>query len=346
MKGLVVTNSEYVSLVEVKELIGKKGKIGKKVVIFDCEPKELCDLCYFGRSFSKVIELLCYFKFKNLEDIKNKIKINDFKAESFAVRCIRIGNHSFSSTDVEKICGDAVRGKVDLKNPQKILVAYIYENNFYFGIDYSGVDLGKRDYKIFSHPASLRGDIAYSLLRIADFEKKDILLDPFCGSGTILIEAALFAINKSVNYYNKNKFAFLKFMNYEFKDKIDEESRIFGTDSSQNAIIAAQKNAKIAGVDIKFSKTDVSWLDTRFSENYFDKIVTNPPAFSNKRKNEQTKKSIEELFSNAKYILKPKGTITLITQKPEIIEEIATRNCFKLKKKTAIGNHSVLVFKQ
>jgi len=346
MKGLVITNSEDVSLLEIKELIGAGGKKEKNVVIFDCDAEKLCDLCYFGRSFSRIAELVCSFEFKNLDDIKKKIKTGDFSAETFAVRCIREGKHDFSSPDVEKIVGDKIICKVDLKNPQKILLAYVCDNKFYLGIEYSGFDLGKRDYKIFVHPASIRGDVAYSLLRLADFGKKDVLLDPFCGSGTILIEAALYCMNKSVHFHQKDKFAFLKFMKYGFKDKISGKCRIIGTDISRNAVINAQKNAKIAGAEIEFQVADVEWLDTKFDEHSVNKIVTNPAQLSKRRKPEPIKKSYDDLFNNAKYVLKKKGTVTVITKDAGLMKEIAKKNGFEAKKEQRIRDYDVVVFGQ
>jgi len=342
MKGIAITNSEDVSALEIEELIREKSKKEKNIVIFNATPKKLCDLCYFGRSFSRIMELVCFFEFKNLDEIEKKLKIGKFSAESFAARCIRKGNHDFSSSEVEKIIGNAVDLKVDLKNPQKILLAYVNENKFYLGIEYSGVDLGKRDYKIFNNPASIRGDVAYCLLRIAGFGKKDTLLDPFCGAGTIPIEASLFCSGRSVHFFNKDKFAFLKFMKYEFKDKISGKCKIFGTDISQNAAISAQKNAKIAGVEVNFSKADVEWLDTKFGEHSFDKIITNPPSLSHK----EGENAINELFRNAGFALKPKGAMAIITQKPEKLKEIADKNNFKLKKEISVRDHFILVFNQ
>ncbi len=346
MKGLAITNSGDVSLLEIKELIGAVGKKEKNAVVFDCDAKKLCDLCYFGRSVSRVMELLCSFEFKNLDDIGKKIKIENFSAETFAVKCIREGKHDFSSSDVEKIVGDKVDSKVDLKNPQKILLVYICDNKFYLGLDYSGFDLGKRDYKIFVHPASIRGDVAYSLLRIADFSKKDVLLDPFCGSGTILIEAGLFCLNKSVHFHQKDKFAFLKFMKYDFKDEIKGKCRIIGTDLSKNVIINAQKNAKIAGVEIDFQVADVEWLDTKLDENSIDGIVTNPTSLSKRRKPEPVKKSYDDLFNNAKYLLKKKGTVAVITKDAEVMKEIAKKNGFGVKKEAKITENMAVVFSQ
>ena len=73
MKGLAITNSGDVSLLEIKELIGAVGKKEKNAVVFDCDSKKLCDLCYSGRSFSRIMELICSFEFKNLDEIRNLI---------------------------------------------------------------------------------------------------------------------------------------------------------------------------------------------------------------------------------------------------------------------------------
>lgn len=346
MKGFVVTNCTDVSLLEIDELIKEKGTASEKIVIFNSTQEQLCDLCYHGRSFSRVCELLCDFEFNDVDDISEKLKINGFSAESFSVVCIREGKHDFESKDVEKLVGDKIDCKVDLKNPQKILLAFVRGNKFYLGIDYSGRDLGKRSYKIFPHPASIRGDTGYSLLRLSGYDGKGVVVDPFCGSGTILIEAALFSSGKSVHFFDKDKFAFTRFIYHEFKDEVKEAKDIFGMDFSQNAVVAARKNAKIAGVEkyIEFSNASIDWLDTKFSEKSVDFIVTDPPAFSRRKNNDKVKKSYEELFDHAKYVLN-KRNIIIITKNPAEIKEAAEKEGFKLARELRIASNVVLIFK-
>ncbi len=348
MKGLAITQkgAEEVSLQEIKEIINKEGEKKETAVLFEADSGELCTLCYHGRSFSRILQLLCWFEFDDLEDIEKKLKIANFQADSFRARCIRKGSHSFSSGDVEKLVGDKVDSQVDLKNPQKTLLVYVYENTFYIGVDYCGFDLGKRSYKVFAHPSSLRGDTAYCLLRFADYNNKAALADPFCGSGTILIEAALYSANKSVHFYDKDKFAFNKFLKYEFKDEFKKTGNILGMDSSQNAVVAARKNAKIAGADIELLKAGIDWLDTKLSEKSIDLIVTNPPQLSKRKKTDNVLKAYDELFNNAGFVLRPKGTIAVITKDPGTIKEKAVKNGFKVKKESEISSYSSVVFEQ
>ena len=350
--AIVKRGIEEISALEVKELIKAKAKILDCAVTFECSRKELCRLCYEGRSFTRVVELLDDFEFDDVEDIKNKLqksKITEFKAKSFAVRCIK-ENSELQSMEVEKAVGefffDKFKVKVDLENPEKTVLCFICSKKFYAGIDYSGIDLNKRDYKIFVHPASLKADIAYFMLRIADYEPKETFLDPFCGSGTIAIEAALFATGKSVHFYSKNKFAFSKFMKYDFKDaEKNAKTKIFACDLLQHHVKSAEKNAKIAGVnkEISFSRTEAEWLDTKFKEKSIDKIVSNPPQVTAQNKNDM-EKTFYDFFHNAEYILKPKGKVVLVTNDADFVKKIAERERFKVEKEINIESLKVIVF--
>jgi len=349
VKGLAIVKKgiEAISALEIKELIKKNSKIEGCLLTFSCSRKDLCKLCYEGRSFTKILEFLGEFEFNGIEDIKNKIeklKIN-FRAESFAARCIK-EKSDVQSMEVEKAVGDSFNVKVDLENPEKIIIAFIHGNQCHLGVDYSGVELSKRDYRIFTHPASLKANVAYAMVRIAGYNPKETFLDPFCGAGTIPIEAALFAAGKSVHFYSKNKFAFLKFMKYDFKDsEKNSDTKIFACDLLQHHLKSAEKNAKIAGVNkkISFSRTEVEWLDTKFNEKSIDKIVANPPQITSLN-SKQMEKIFADFFHNAVYILKPKGKIVLITNNPEFIAEKAKKEGLRLEKSLEIDNLRIIVF--
>ncbi len=330
MKALAITNKglESISALEIYELIGKKAKIGETVVSFEADENEICRLCYMGRSFVKVIELLKEFDFKTKEDIikNSNIKID---AKTFVVRCQREGSHDFTSQEISEEVGEAIfnsnKIKVELEDPEKTVYVYVYGDKCYIGIDYAGIDLSKREYKIFSHPASVRGNIAYSLLRIADYSRKNVLLDPFCKSGEICIEAALSSCGLSQNFYSKNKFAFLKFAEFDFekedkKAKLDEKVEISCFDTIGANLKAAEKNAKIAGVNkkIRFSRIDTDWLDVKVKEKSVDCIVTILPDFKEEKIAE---KNYKEFFYQAKYVLKKNGVAVLLCKKPEIVKK-------------------------
>ena len=180
------------------------------------------------------------------------------------------------------------------------------------------------------------------MLRIADYKKDEILLDPFTGSGTIPIEAALFSSNISVNHFRKDRFAFSKlkcFNDMDFDDffnKIDKTKTIAkkpminAFDAQFRYVDATKKNAKIANVDkiINFSRMEIEWLETKTDENSIDKIVTNPPAISKHTNPKDIEKLYNEFFYQVEFILKKKGKIAVIARSHEELKKAATKYKF------------------
>ncbi len=345
MKGLIITHKgiEDILKKEVKELINQNSKSKETVCIFNIKKVEdLCKLCYSGQSFIKVLYYIDSLKIdKNFkQNLKKKIKKSNKifskfikKTQKFKIKCVKM-NSDVISSEIEDIAGSVINYKVDLENPDLILYIYIYKNNCYIGIDMSGFDLSKRDYKIFNFPFSLKGNIAYSLVRLSNYNKKEKILDPFCSSGEIMIEAALFASNKPVHYYKKDEYIFNKYLKFDFSkiDKnIDLKNNIYAFDSQFRNLKAVQKNSKIAGVNkvIKFSRTEIEWLDTKLKKNEIDKIVTNI-RFS---KYQNTEKLVKEFFHQCKYILKKKGLIVIVTNNKNLIKKYSE---FKLKEERVI----------
>ena len=200
MKGLAITSKgvEETACREINELTGSKCKKEEGCAIFEFKKfQDLCLLCYKAQSVDRILYLIGSFEFKGIDDITESIKnssLGNFeKYKNFRVECIRIGDHGFKSTDVEEnaskiILGKAKNSKINFKNPDLIFLVYIINSKCYFGIDFAGFELNKREYKIYLHPGSLRGTIAYALIREAGFGGRGILLDPFSRDGVIAIE--------------------------------------------------------------------------------------------------------------------------------------------------------------
>jgi tRNA (guanine6-N2)-methyltransferase len=343
MKALAITHKELekVTELEINELIQTKTTIKPSCVLFEPKTqKDLAIIAYKAQSIKKVILLIDSFKIKTLEDIEKNInlkKIKDLIKTTFAIKCLKIENKELSSNDISYELSGLIKGKTDYKNPETVLLIYIYKNDCYIGIDQLDIDLSKREYRIYIHQEALKATIAYSLLKIADYKKEDTILDPFCGSGTILIEAALFSTNLSQNYYSKDKFEKLE-TDLEKLDKTTKpKGKIIGYDKELRHIIAAKKNAKIAGIEknITFSKIEAKDLDLKIEQEQIDKIITHPPNLS-KRNQPFIEKTYNEFFKNAYIILKEKGTITLIT-KTDLIRDIAEKNNFKIKQQIPIN---------
>ncbi len=193
---------EDITSLEIKELLNVDSKIKNSCVEFSAD--ELRDYCSKAQGVNRVLVLLDNFKIKKLEDLKRieKIDWSKYLEGTFAARCSVVGN-DFSKSEIEKTTGNYIDAKVDLKNPDKTVFVYIYKNDCYVGIDVAG-DLSKRDYKIITSRNDIKGTIAYAMVRLADFKKKGVLVDPFCSTGTIVIEAGLFASGIPVKFSKTN----------------------------------------------------------------------------------------------------------------------------------------------
>ncbi|MEE9525288.1 MAG: THUMP domain-containing protein [Candidatus Woesearchaeota archaeon] len=256
MKALAISYSgmEDITQLEIKELIGKESEVKESCVVFECSEEELAKYCYKCQGANRVILLLDEFKISKIEDLERISKIDFSKwldKKSFAARSWVVENE-LENSDVQKTTGDYVEGKVDLKNPDVTVFVYIYSNDCYVGIDFSG-EISKRDYKIRLCRDDLKGTIAYALVRLSGYSSEKSFLNLNSKTGTIAIEAALFGSGKSVNYYDKKKFPFLKFMDYEFEDSDLKEVNVYASDSP-GYLKVISTNAKVAGVNIKFEE--------------------------------------------------------------------------------------------
>lgn len=353
MKGLIITSKgvEETAAIEVNELIGAECKAQEGCVIFDFGKfSDLCLLCYKSQSADRVILLIGSFEFADFfTELKKFIDESEFdewicKNKKFKTECIRVGEHDFNSVEAERKAGEFIlkksKGrniKFDMKDYETIFFVYIVNGKCYFGIDFAGFEMNKRDYKIFLASNSLRGTIAYSLVRESGFKKKDVLLDPFSRDGIIPIEAAFHACSFPHSYYKKERFAFLKLnlgIDFEsfFKelDKSIKKSKtgIFSYDHVFKYVDYCKKNAKIAGVDksINFSRIELEWLDIKFRKGSVDRIVTNPPL----SKNADLDKIYREFFYQSKYILNKKGTVAIISRLPDFVKSHAIKQGFSV----------------
>ncbi|MBW3005139.1 hypothetical protein KY310_04885 [Candidatus Woesearchaeota archaeon] len=317
MKAIVLTNKglEDISAKEIKEIINKKAEIHDGFLIFEAEQKEIIKICYLARSITKVILLV--------DDVQKWIK-----GKTFAVR----GKTEFAEKH-------EIKGKVDLKNPD---IEFYAINETYCGIDLTGEDLAKREYRIFLGSESIKGNLAYALVRLSEYSAEKRLVDPYCRDGIIPIEAALYAVNMSPHHYKKDKFNFLKLFDTnleEFDDIKKVKTEINAMDLKITSINAAKKNAKIAGVNknINFGKIQTNDLELKFEENSVECIATMMPQLA-KLSEAKIKEIYREFFYNAEFILNKKGKIVLLVRphRKELLEQKAKENKLELKEERNI----------
>lgn len=168
--------------------------------------------------------------------------------------------------------------------PQLILVRFVHDVCT-ISVDTSGELLHRRGYRLETAKAPLRETLAAGLLMASGWDGRSPLIDPFCGSGTIAIEAALLSRHIAPGKYRR--FAFMDWPGFDeqkwkhhlsraISSEIRHSSPIFASDRDAGAIQIACRNAERAGVldDIQFETMAVSAIHPPDRSGW---VITNPP---------------------------------------------------------------------
>ncbi len=183
------------------------------------------------------------------------------------------------------------RPTIDRASPDVRVFAHLDAERLSLYLDLSGEPLFKRGWRAEKGEAPLKENLAAGLLQLAGWTTDVPLLDPFCGSGTIAIEAALLASRRAPGL--NRRFGFESLANYdaacwrELKARataeIDDDvpARIAGTDISTRVLQTAQSNARLAGLErwLDDGRLTFHAADARVAEPIAaaGMIVTNPP---------------------------------------------------------------------
>lgn len=161
------------------------------------------------------------------------------------------------------------------------------KNQFDVGVDTSGDALFMRGYRLSGGIAPLKENLAAGLIALSGWNREIPIVDPMCGSGTFLIEAALMAQNIAPGTL-RQRFGFQKLTNYDkaaWEKVIDEtlekelpevKFKFYGFDINRKAISEAKANAKRAGVDslIEFRREPITTLEAPCEKGA---VIVNPP---------------------------------------------------------------------
>lgn len=178
------------------------------------------------------------------------------------------------------------RPSVNTEAPDVRIHAFLDANTVTLYLDTSGEPLFKRGYRRVTTEAPLKENLAAGILRLTGWEPGTPLLDPMCGSGTFLLEAAQIALN--IPPGRARRFSFEKLRSFQPKlwAGIQAEARakqlaprpleIYGSDLHNNELLAARKNLQEAGLGevVRLKQADVLRLSAPADHGI---IVTNPP---------------------------------------------------------------------
>lgn len=254
------------------------------------------------RTATRVIKPIINFKAADENELYyNVLKIDWMKYlglnQTFAIDAVitksRFDNSLYVAQKTKDAIADCFRKKtgrrpsVDLKNPDVRINIYIYQSECTIALDSSGDPLFKRGYKSMTGKAPLNEVLAAGIVLQSDWDKKSPFVDAMCGSGTIVIEAALLARNIAPCLTRKT-FGFMNWPDYdrELFKKIYEEARreilpkltfeMIGSDIDSKQVREASANAKKAGVgkDIAFHRSEISDVNPPSPPGV---LIINPP---------------------------------------------------------------------
>lgn len=182
---------------------------------------------------------------------------------------------------------EGARPSVDTVRPDARVHLFLDQSNAHFYLDTSGESLFKRGWRFSKGEAPIRENLAAGMLALSNWNPEQALLDPFCGSGTILVEAATIAYGLAPG--RNRPFAFQRLRNYqpelwkqlieeaENHSKATEVAPIYGSDLDPAALEAAKQNIDKAGLPpdaIQLQIAEASTLRPPAPEGH---IITNPP---------------------------------------------------------------------
>ena len=263
---------EQVLAQELIELGANNVQIQRRAVSFTGDKRMLYSANFCLRTASRVLVPIATFKAKTTDEIYEQSKQVDWGQYMTPKTTFQIDatvysdlfRHSqFITYRVKDAIVDwwmghgGVRPNVQLTNPDMYLNVHIAGDVVTLSLDSSGESLHKRGYRVANTQAPINEALAAGMLLLAGWKGESDFYDPMCGSGTLLIEAALIARNIAPGIYRKG-FAFEKCANFDadlFEDVSSDDSRardfahkLYGSDAGFYAVQAAMKNVQSAGL--------------------------------------------------------------------------------------------------
>lgn len=271
-------------------------------VTFEGDAEAICRANINLRTAERVLLKVGQFKaysFTELFDQTKELPWEEFlpvDAKFWVTKANSVNSKLFSSSDVQSIVKKAIVER--LKEKYKVgwfqesgneypMRVTIIKDVVTIALDTTGDSLHKRGYRPASGKAPISESLAAALIMVTPWHKDRILVDPFCGSGTIPIEAAMIAaniapgLNRSFTAENWPNIV-PKAEWYSAVEEADEsvnmdvQTDIQGFDIDEDVIKIARENARMAGVEklIHFQKRDVAELSHPKKYGF---IITNPP---------------------------------------------------------------------
>lgn len=291
---------EEVLAQELTGLGADKVEIQRRAVSFEGDKALLYKANLHLRTASRILVPVFTFDAANADQVYDNIKAFDWEKimgldNTFAIDTTVFSDEFRHSKFVAYRAKDAIadrftekygkRPSVSVSNPDIFINIHIAQTQCTVSLDSSGESLHKRGWRVAQTEAPLNEALAAGMLLMAGWKGQSDFYDPMCGSGTLLIEAAMIALNIPPGIY-RSSFAFEKWRNFDeelFNSLYNDDSaerqfkfKCYGSDSSLGAIKIAGQNVRGASLDkyINLRPVPVQKLVRPAGPGL---LVTNPP---------------------------------------------------------------------
>ena len=285
---------------ELTQLGANDVQIGRRMVSFTGDKEMMYRANFQLHTAIKILKPIHRFKAHSADDVYEEIKKLDWTDylsddKTFAVDSVVFSEEFRHSKFVSYKVKDAIvdqlrertgkRPNISVANPDLRLHIHVADDQCTLSLDSSGESLHRRGYRQESVEAPINEVLAAGIILMTGWQGETDFIDPMCGSGTFLIEAALIARNMAPGLFRK-EYAFEKWTDFDADlfDRIyndDSQERefnhhIYGYDIDFKAVNTARTNVKAAGLSDCISVEQQDFKDFTQPK---DKaiIVTNPP---------------------------------------------------------------------
>jgi putative N6-adenine-specific DNA methylase len=293
---------EKILVAELKQLGAMDVYEGNRLVHFTGDKGFMykANLCL--RTALKILKPIFQFRAENESVLYEKLYQFDWSSllspdQTFAIDSVVHGKVFNHSLYVTQRCKDAIvdrfrkdhgkRPTVDTRHPDIRLHLHIFDQKCSLSLDTSGRSLHHRGYRSLTNIAPINEVLAAGIIMLSDWDQRTDFMDPMCGSGTFLIEAAMMACKIPANI-NRNIFAFEKWKDWDESlfDKIKSSKlnnvvspvgKIYGFDKAPSAIEKSTTNIKNAVLEDFIQVNRADFFNSQKMGDTPLLLLTNPP---------------------------------------------------------------------
>lgn len=293
------TGLEFITAQELTALRAEVTGASQSRVFFRAGWQVLYRLHLYARTVNRFFALLARAQVRRLKEIEEvawQVPYEEWfdNRYAFAIRSERDGTHDFTSMDIARVVGQVVcdrfiartgqRPPVNLDNPDVEIFSTLVDNQYLLGLNLTGSSLHRRPWRqSLAHLTALRPTLAAAVVMASGWDDRP-LVDPMCGTGTLLIEGALWRRGRSPSL-GREEWAFRVLIPHDerrWQQELEASKHITGhspplrgSDWNARYIEIARQNAQGAGVtDIEFAVANALTLPPPEEPVV---LVTNPP---------------------------------------------------------------------